>query len=115
MADILFLLRSNLDVRDTSGRYCPDCALVEGVLAYHPALRQALDVRYVDFARPRQAIVDLVGESEQGCPMLLVKPHLAPPGAAIVNGHGIIVDTKAILDHFTVQHGAGQTLSGSMF
>jgi Protein of unknown function (DUF3088) len=115
MAEILFLLRSNLDVRETTGRYCPDCALIEGVLTYHPALRQALDIRYVDFARPRQAIVDLVGEVEQGCPMLLVAPHLTPVGSDIINGYGIIVQTKAILDHFTSHHGAGQTLSGSMF
>ncbi|MGL5362666.1 MAG: DUF3088 family protein [Bosea sp. (in: a-proteobacteria)] len=115
MTEILFLLRSNLDVRETTGRYCPDCAVIEGVLAYHPALRQALDIRYVDFARPRQALVDLVGEGEQGCPMLLVAPSLAPEGAAVINGFGVIVETKAILDHFTAHHGAGQTLSGSIF
>lgn len=115
MAEILFLLRSNLEVRGTAGRYCPDCALIEGVLVYHPALRQALDIRYVDFARPRQAIVDLVGEGEQGCPMLLVAPDRAPAGAQVVKGFGVIVETRAILDHFTTHHGAGQTLSGSMF
>ncbi len=115
MTEILFLLRSSLEVRETSGRYCPDCALIEGVLAYHPALRQALDIRYVDFARPRQAIVDLIGEAEQGCPMLLVAPHLVTAGSNVTGGFGVIAETKAILDHFTAHHGAGQTLSGSMF
>ena len=62
--DVLFLLRP--DFRDAAQGeqpfFCPDSALVEGLLSFYPQLRQRLDVRYVDFPRPRPAIVALLGE-----------------------------------------------------
>jgi len=52
--------------------YCPSCAIVEGVLAYYPSLRQKLQITYVDFPRPRPEIVHLLGEANQGCPVLVL-------------------------------------------
>lgn len=72
--DVLFLLRP--DFRDAAQGeqpfFCPDSALVEGLLSFYPQLRQQLDVRYVDFPRPRPAIVALLGEQHQNCPVLVV-------------------------------------------
>jgi hypothetical protein len=74
--DILFLLKPNfLDkYRDSDNKkyYCPDCALLEGVLSYYPKLREQLDIRYIDFPKPRKEIVELVGEEHQGCPNLIL-------------------------------------------
>ncbi len=74
--DILFLLKPNfLDkFRDSDNKkyYCPDCAFLEGVLSYYPQLREQLDIRYIDFPKPRKEIVDLVGEEFQGCPNLIL-------------------------------------------
>lgn len=76
--DILFLLKPNfLDKdRDNDNKqyYCPDCAFLEGVLSYYPELRAQLDIRYIDFPKPRKEIVELVGEEYQGCPNLVLDP-----------------------------------------
>lgn len=69
--DILFLLHPRFLSEQGERQFCPDCMIVEGVLACFPDLRTRLDVRYVDFPRPRQDIVDLVGAAKQGCPMLI--------------------------------------------
>ena len=52
MTDILFLLPADFD---DGGRpwYCRECAEVRGLLAYYPRLAEVLEVRTVDFARPR--------------------------------------------------------------
>lgn len=52
--------------------YCPHCARIEGVLHYYPRLREAIDIEYVNFQRPRQKIINLIGEENQGCPVLVI-------------------------------------------
>ncbi len=72
----LFLLKPNfIDSKiDTLGLhyYCPYSAFIEGILSYYPKLRQHIDITYVDFPRPRRVIIDLVGEENQGCPILII-------------------------------------------
>lgn len=52
--------------------FCPETAMVEGMLAFYPKLRAQIDVHYIGFAKPRTAIVALLGEAVQGCPMLVM-------------------------------------------
>jgi hypothetical protein len=59
---------------------------VEGLLASYPFLRGVLDVAYVDFPRPRAAIVPLVGAENQGCPVLVLAGS-APAGVAVRHHH----------------------------
>ena len=63
--DQLFLLRADFaDPALGPGAYhCTDCARIEGLLSYFPALRTQLDVTYVDLPRPRAGIVALLGEA----------------------------------------------------
>ena len=71
----LFLLSPNLPdkkLSENSLYFCPDCAMVEGVLKYYPGIKEEIDITYVDFERPRQPIVDLVGPNFQGCPILII-------------------------------------------
>lgn len=71
----LFLLKPDFqDInRDTKAKYfCPPCTLIEGLLSFYPRLRHELEVHYVDFARPRPAIIDLIGEANQSCPVLVL-------------------------------------------
>jgi Protein of unknown function (DUF3088) len=41
-------------------------------LSYYPKLREQIDIRYIDFPRPRKEIVELVGGEHQGCPNLIL-------------------------------------------
>lgn len=74
MRPILFLLKPSFpDPKIGPGLfYCPHCAQVEGLLSLYPHLRHRLDVRYVDFARPRHEVIAEIGESNQACPVLIL-------------------------------------------
>ena len=70
----LFLLKADFqDAARADGKryFCPDCVMIEGLLSYYPRLQDELEVKYVNFARPRQALVELVGEENQSCPVLV--------------------------------------------
>lgn len=70
---ILFLLPEFVDPEEGEGPYvCPHCMAVEGLLSVYPRLRRALDIRYVPFKRPRTAIIDMIGEEHQSCPVLVM-------------------------------------------
>ncbi|MCA9193693.1 MAG: DUF3088 domain-containing protein [Planctomycetales bacterium] len=72
MRDILFVLKEEFP--DGPGRpyFCPHCAEISGVLSYFPKLRHHLDIRYAEFARPRTEIVQMIGEPNQNCPVLIL-------------------------------------------
>ncbi len=71
MKDQLFLLKPGF-LDGAEAYFCADCATVEGMLSFYPALREKVDVTYVDFARPRAAIVALLGSEHQGAPCLVL-------------------------------------------
>lgn len=114
---VLFLIRPGPRPDYPEGWYCPDCAIVEGVLAYYPQLGEAIDVRHVDFPRPRRAIVDLAGEAFQDCPCLLLDPQTAPADLPLVNGWRIIIEnTRRLLDTLPLlADGVGRSGKGTLF
>ena len=73
-SDQLFLLPAGFaDLAHGPGTYhCIDCARIEGLLSYFPHLREQLTVAYVDFPRPREQLIALLGEPHQNCPTLVV-------------------------------------------
>ena len=72
--DQLFLLTPDFTDARHGDRpfFCPETAMVEGMLAFYPKLRAQVDVHYIGFDKPRTAIVALLGEAVQGCPMLVM-------------------------------------------
>lgn len=114
---ILFLIRPNSRSDRPEGWYCPDCAIIEGVLSYYPQLRHVIDIRHVDFPRPRAALVALVGEGHQDCPCLLLDPSRGPAHAPVINGWRVISEnTKLLLDTLPLlASGVGRTGTGSFF
>ena len=52
--------------------YCPECAIIEGILMYYPQLRHHLQIIYINYPRPRKILVDLLGEENQGSPVLVL-------------------------------------------
>ncbi len=106
---ILFTLKPNL-VEGGRTYYCPDCAMVAGVLSYHPDAAAALDLRPVDFARPRPAVIELLGAANQGCPVLILPAGAAAPPAEVhprtANGHVFIAGARDITTYLALIHGS---------
>lgn len=89
MADRLYLLKPGF--MDGGGPYfCGECALVEGMLGFFPELRGKVEVTYVDFERPRPAIVRELGEEHQGAPVLVLDKvqEAVPPGVKVHSANG---------------------------
>ena len=94
----LFLLKADFqDANRADGKryFCPDCVMIEGLLSYYPRLLNELEVKYVNFARPRPALVDLLGEENQSCPVLVLEDGT------------FINDTNEIIRHLTENHRIG--------
>ena len=72
--DTLFLLQHGFTNPSAgpSPYYCSECAVLEGLLVYHPELNKHLDVKRIAFPRPRPAIVELLGPELQSAPVLMV-------------------------------------------
>jgi hypothetical protein len=114
--DRLFLLHPDRREDRPDGWYCPDCALVEGVLRYYPQIEATLEVIRLPFARPRAPLVALLGPDWQDCPLLAIDPAW-PVEGPIVNGHRVITEnTRAVLDALAViVPGVSRSGSGSLF
>lgn len=109
--DKLFLLKPDFRNGDQGPFYCPDCARIEGLLSYYPKLRHKLDVHYVDFPRPRAALVAELGEAHQGCPMLVLAEgrRVLDPGLDVqeANGRRFIADEGHIRRYLSATFGIG--------
>ena len=71
----LYLLPSSfqdLALHNQENYFCPSCAMVEGFLSYFPQVREQIAIEYVDFQRPRKALVERLGEARQSCPVLIL-------------------------------------------
>lgn len=107
--DILFLLKESFSDGPGQPYYCPQCAEVTGVLAYFPKLRHSLDVRYVEFSKPRQEIVQLLGDANQSCPVLVLADK--PPLSALemvsgqVNNKFFVAGPREIARYWSQIHG----------
>jgi hypothetical protein len=107
---ILFLLKADFeDPSVASGSfYCPYCIRIEGMLATFPSLRAELDVRYVDFAKPRGQLPEYAGTDNQSCPQLIlpngddeVSEQWSVPAAARAQR---IEDTTGIQDYLSARY-----------
>ncbi|MET7242776.1 DUF3088 domain-containing protein [Methylobacterium sp. EM32] len=108
LRDHLYLLAPDFTDPALPGRrfYCSHCALIEGVLAGFPALTERLDVTRLPWPRPRQALIDRLGEDHQSLPLLVFAPD-APDGLA-TGRHGDLLftdDKDAILQALHARHG----------
>ncbi|MGE7415241.1 DUF3088 domain-containing protein [Methylobacterium tarhaniae] len=106
--DHLYLLRPDFADPAYPDRrfYCWHCALIEGVLAGFPALAGRLDVTRLPWPRPRQALIDRVGEANQSLPLLVLAADA--PDAFATGRHGavrFIDDKDMILRALHARHG----------
>lgn len=94
----LFLLKADFkdaNLNDGKNYFCPDCALIKGLLSYYEQLNKTLEVHYLNFARPRKELIDLIGEENQSCPVLILEDG------------SFINETYEIIRHLTENHGIG--------
>lgn len=106
--DRLYLLKHDFHDQGKT-YYCPGCAEMIGLLEIYPALKETIEIRYVDFQRPRPELVELLGEANQGCPVLVLAnvPQDPPAGLAIenVNGHAFVADARQIGEYLAHARG----------
>ena len=98
---VLFLLKPGFTDDKGGPWFCPGCAGVEGFLKFAPSVEPRLEVRRIDFPRPRKEIVELIGAENQGCPVLVLeKGAAAPPEAktSVETGRAFIAGTESICD-----------------
>ncbi len=109
--DQLFIIQYNFYDGKDGPFYCPGCAEVIGLTDFYPILRAKMDIRRVDYPRPRPALVNLIGEENQSCPVLILaeKPVDPPSHLKIqeANGHYFVEGARAIGEYFAHAHSVG--------
>lgn len=112
MKDKLFLLRPGFLDQGQGPYFCPGCAHVEGMLSYHPELRDKVEIIYLDFPRPRPALIELIGEANQGCPKLVLAaaPAVIPEGVGLrqSNGNFFVDEAKEVCLYLAHAHGVSR-------
>jgi len=83
MKDKLFMLHPGFFQGAEGPFYCGDAVAVEGLLSFFPQLRSEIDVEYINAARPRQALVELIGEANQSAPVLVLGGGRVPLDAGV--------------------------------
>ena len=105
--DILFLLPPGFE--DNGRReFCPECAELWGVLHYYPAIKDALDIRYVGIEHPRAPICDLLGDGRWNAPTLVFQgaPENQPSAKAkFSNNYAFLDSARGIARHFADVYG----------
>jgi hypothetical protein len=110
--DRLYLLKPGFFDAGEGPYFCPECAQMTGLMEFYPALRTLLEVRWLDFERPRRELVELLGEAHQGCPVLVLAgaPVKSPGPLPLQQANGRwFVDGASEIAHYLAQvHGSGR-------
>jgi len=108
MKDQLYLLRPGFMNAGMGPLYCSDSAPVEGVLSFFPQLRDLVDIHYLEFPRPRKALVEALGESNQSLPVLILAANRQLKDQELepsrVNGKLYFTNEKSIRHYLSTQY-----------
>lgn len=108
MKDRLYLLRPGFSNAGLGPLYCNDSAPVEGMLSFFPEVRTLIDVSYLNFPRPRAALIELLGEEHQSLPVLVLAPgrklHADAPEPQSANGQRYFADERSIRQYLSAQY-----------
>ncbi|KZN31654.1 DUF3088 family protein [Pseudoalteromonas luteoviolacea] len=69
----LFILK--MPFEDGPGKMwiCSHCAMIEGALSVNQHWDDVVDIQRIDFERPREVLVELLGEDNQWLPVLILE------------------------------------------
>ncbi len=109
--DRLYLLKPQFMDQGKGPYSCPHCAQLVGLMEFYPELKQQLEVRRLDFPRPRAELVDLLGEENQSCPVLVLRvapeTSLAKPLLRQAKGRWFVEGADEIAAYLARVHGIG--------
>lgn len=104
--DTLFLLPAGFQ---DHGRweYCPECAEINGLLAWFPTIRESLRIEHQPLAHPRPGLVALLGDGRWNCPTLVLAPDSPDCGRDIpvANGRRHLGSARAIGAYYAARFG----------
>ena len=112
MKDRLFLLKP--DFSDAGFKqFCSECAMVEGMLSFYPHIRKSLDIKYINFTRPRPEIVAELGPENQSAPVIVLADPATAKKAQNVkpknhNGKSFLNDPYEVCEYLAAVHGVGR-------
>lgn len=111
LKDKLFLLKPDFMDGEEGPFYCPESTPIEGLLSYYPQLREQLEVCYLDFPRPRQAIMNEIGAENQGMPVIVLSAERRIPAgdfeAREANGKQFITGDREICSYLSMAYRIG--------
>lgn len=109
--DRLYLLNPDFLDAGKGPYFCPGCAQMVGLLEFYPVLKEKLEVRWLDFSRPRPELIDLLGEENQSCPVLVLPtapdPTLARSPLQQAKGRWFVEGANEIAGYLARVHGIG--------
>ena len=100
--DTLFLLKPGFYDGDRGPFVNAECTKIVGYLSLYPQVATAIAVRQIPFRRPRGELVALLGEANQGCPVLVLSDAARTPAvelAKVGNGRRFIDSANDILSY----------------
>ncbi len=103
MRDTLFLAEAAFAVDGDGPFYCGDCIAIEGLLSLATAIAGGLEIRRLPFPRPRQVLVDLLGEQHQSLPDLVLATADADATGSKSVGHYHVIDDEAAIRAYLSQ------------
>jgi hypothetical protein len=105
--DTLFVIKAPFEDPALDGTwFCASCATMEGALLANPHWARAIDVKRCAFPRPRQEMIALIGEENQGMPVLvLADGSTAPEGAKEFEGRYFLDEPKPIARYLAATYG----------
>jgi hypothetical protein len=115
--DVLFLLDPHSHVVANYPRFCPACAMVSGYLDFYPHVQALIEVHTVSPVRPRAAIVEILGDENQGSPVLILKADsVVPEGVETQEHNGLrfIDNERQILRYLGKAYDAGLSLGDQL-
>lgn len=105
--DTIFMLPPGFEA---NGRreFCPECAELFGLLAYYPAIKDAVNIVHVGIAHPREQMIDILGAGDFNAPTLLLAEGTdTPDGVSFktANGRKYIDSARGIAALWAARYG----------